>query len=123
MNYAESFEQFSSRLNTMDLVLYAGAGIIVYVLFKDKLDPVKSSLIKLFSNVVNKTSVTASSILPSVPTMVSKPNDDLFFELVSSWKKTRDLAAQNKCVEAVKVADQMFPYLSPSGCVKDGDII
>lgn len=120
MNYAESFEQFSSRLSTMDLLLYAGAGLIIYVLFKSKLDPIKDSVIKLFNGLTNKT----SNILPAVTsTVVSKPNDDLFFELVSSWKKTRDLAARNNCPEAVKVADQMFPYLSPSGCGKNGEIV
>jgi hypothetical protein len=31
-------------------------------------------------------------------------------------KKTRDLAVRAECVEAIKVADQMFPYLSPVVC-------
>lgn len=120
MNYAETFEEFSSRLGPMDLLLYAGLGLIIYVLCKDKLDPIKDSLLKLF----NKTSSVASNILPvqSQPIVINN-NDDLFFELVTSWKKTRDLAVQNKCSEAVKVADQMFPYLSPNGCSKTGDIV
>jgi hypothetical protein len=122
MNYAETFEEFSSRLGTMDLLLYAGAGLIVYVLFKDKLDPIKSKLLKLFDRVSSKTTASSAGLVNILPTNKVN-NDDLFFELVSSWKKTRDLAAQNKCLEAVKVADQMFPYLSPSGCSKDGEVI
>jgi hypothetical protein len=44
--------------------------------------------------------------------------EDLFFQLVASWKQTRDLAVRSGCQEAIKVADQMFPYLSPMGCSK-----
>jgi LytS/YehU family sensor histidine kinase len=123
MNYAESFEQFSTRLGPTDLLLYAGAGIIVYVLFKEKLDPLKSAVLKLFNNVTNKTSSVVSTVVPSIVTAEPVVGDDLFFELVTSWKKTRDLAVQNQCSEAVKVADQMFPYLSPSGCGKDGVVL
>jgi hypothetical protein len=42
--------------------------------------------------------------------------DDVFFDLVASWKQTRDLAVKSGCSEAVKVADQMFPHLSPTVC-------
>jgi hypothetical protein len=41
--------------------------------------------------------------------------------LVLAWKQTRDLAAQSKCQKAVEVADQMFPYLSPTVCNKVQD--
>lgn len=116
MNYAESFDQFSSRVGPTDLLLYAGAGIILYVLFQDKLGPVKDFIQKLF----NKGEATASKLLTA--TDKSTPKDDLFFDLVTSWKKTRDLAVKNQCPEAVKVADQMFPYLSPSGCNQNGEI-
>ena len=44
--------------------------------------------------------------------------DDVFFKLVVSWKQTRDLAEQSGCTEAIKVADQMFPFLSPNVCAK-----
>ena len=117
MNYAESFEQFSSRIGPTDLLLYAGAGIIFYVLFQDKLGPVKSFVQKLFA----KGESSAAKVLTLAAT---KPavKDDLFFELVSSWKTTRDLAVKNNCPEAVKVADQMFPYLSPSGCGQNGEV-
>lgn len=116
MNYAESFEQFSSRIGPTDLALYAGAGLIFYVLFQDKLGPLKEYVQKIF----------AKNELPSINVFkdTEKPivKDDLFFELVSSWKKTRDLAVKNNCNEAVQVADQMFPYLSPSGCNQNGEL-
>lgn len=120
MNYAESFEQFSARLSTMDLVLYAGAGIIIYTLFKEKLGPIKNMVLNLFQTAKNKTSTVSNNIVSAIPAAVSSSNkSDLFFDLVASWKRTRDLAVQNNCAEAVKVADQMFPYLSPTGCSKD----
>jgi len=55
--------------------------------------------------------------------VVPKKNDpeDTFFKLVVSWKQTRDLAVQSGCSEAVKVADQMFPYLSPNVCQQNED--
>ena len=39
--YTESFDQFASRLTGTDLALYAGAGLILWILFKDKLSPVQ----------------------------------------------------------------------------------
>lgn len=115
MNYTESFEQFSSRIGPTDLFLYAGAGIVLYVLFQHKLGPVKDFISKIFA----KNELTNINILKNLEKPVVK--DDLFFELVSSWKKTRDLAVKNNCNEAVQVADQMFPYLSPSGCNQNGE--
>ena len=41
MNYTESFDEFASRLGPTDLALYAGAGLIISILFKDKLSPVQ----------------------------------------------------------------------------------
>lgn len=125
MNFTESFQEFSSRLSTMDLALYAGAGIILWVLFKDKLSPVQVFL----SNLLSKVKVpTSSSVVPIVvpsvdavvvPKSVTSQPDDTFFKLVVSWKQTRDLAVQSGCGEAVKVADQMFPFLSPNVCKKE----
>lgn len=113
MNYTESFDQFASRLSTTDVALYAGVGLVIWVLFKDKLSPVQKLLVslidKLKSLFAKKTSVATSSGAPIT-------NEDIFFQLVVSWKQTRDLAEQSGCSEAVKVADQMFPYLSPTIC-------
>ena len=39
--------------------------------------------------------------------------EDPFFELVQSWKQTRDLAEEIGADKAVEIADQMFPYLVP----------
>ena len=60
----------------------------------------------------------SSVVVENVSTETVKQGD-LFFQLVASWKQTRDLAVLSKCEEAIKVADQMFPYLSPNGCAKD----
>jgi len=122
MNFTESFEQFSSRLTTTDLALYAGVGLVLWVLFKDKLSPVQ----KLLSDLVNKAKGSVSSTKNEViiaevkPVVITEENqEDVFFKLVVSWKQTRDLAVKSGCVEAVKVADQMFPFLSPNVCGKE----
>jgi hypothetical protein len=119
--FTESFDQFASRVTTTDLALYAGAGIILWVLFKDKLSPVQKILGDLFNKIKTNTSEKAINQSLSSLTLVSEPvkkspKEDVFFQLVSSWKQTRDLAVKSGCEQAVKVADQMFPYLSPNGC-------
>ena len=122
MNFTESFQEFSSRLSTTDLALYAGVGIILWVLFKDKLSPVQKLLMGFVDKIKN---VNGNSSLPvvNVPSVVPKRTDaeDTFFKLVVSWKQTRDLAVQSGCSEAVKVADQMFPFLSPNVCKQNED--
>ena len=35
MNFTQSFEEFSAGLQPIDLALYAGVGVILWVLFKD----------------------------------------------------------------------------------------
>jgi len=116
MNFTQTFEEFSSGLAPMDLALYAGIGIILWVLFKDKLSPVQ----KIVKDLVDKVKDNAPSV-PSLPDFVKekvKAEDDskLFFDLVVSWKQTRDLAEKSGCEKAIEVADQMFPYLSPTIC-------
>lgn len=122
MNYAETFDQFAGKLSTTDLALYAGVGIVLWVLFKDRLSPVQKIVGNLVDKVKgilsNKSGASVPVVVPSVkPAVVSK--EDVFFKLVVSWKQTRDLASECGCVEAVKVADQMFPYLSPVVCSKE----
>lgn len=119
MNFTESFDQFASKLNTTDLLLYAGVGLVLWVLFKDKLSPVQ----KLVTSVVEKYRSLSLTKTSDVVNVVSKPSvvtnantEDLFFRLVVSWKQTRDLAVQSGCSEAVQVADEMFPFLSPTVC-------
>jgi hypothetical protein len=120
MNYAESFEEFATKLGPTDLALYAGAGIILWILFKDRLSPL-SGLVKLLQEKVlglfSKTTSMVPVIVPEInPVVVNKEKEDVFFKLVVSWKQTRDLAVKSGCDEAVNVADQMFPYLSPQVC-------
>lgn len=115
LDYAQSFEEFSSSLKPIDLALYAGIGIILWVLFKDKLSPVQKVLGDLLAKIKSAV-VKPGSIEPPKPTLVAPESNDIFFELVASWKQTRDLAVKSGCDEAVKVADQMFPYLSPTIC-------
>lgn len=127
MNFTESFQEFSSKLSTTDLALYAGVGLVLWVMFKDKLSPVQ----QLVMGVVNKIKGLLSKgsvVLPTVdvpkvdpvvlPKSAGDGKDDVFFKLVVSWKQTRDLAEKSGCAEAVKVADQMFPFLSPNVCAE-----
>jgi hypothetical protein len=132
MNYTETFDQFASRLGPTDLALYAGAGIIIWILFKDKLSPIQKLLTDLVNSRVKNsepkpaTAVNTDSILSGVFTNGSTntintqaQNKDNFYNLVVSWKQTRDLAVKSGCLKAVDVADQMFPFLSPSVCEKE----
>lgn len=125
MNYVtESFDQFSSSLGPTDLALYAGVGIVLWVMFKDKLSPVQkilSPLLHKATNLFSNNSVAINTVKPVSPAQINAKND-LFFRLVESWKQTRDLAQQSGCEEAIKVADQMFPYLSPTVCADKGEV-
>ena len=123
MNFTQSFEEFSSSLGVMDVALYAGVGLVLWVLFQDKLSPVQALLVSLFDTVKSvlpkptRLTVVVPSVVPSV--VSAERVDDVFFRLVVSWKQTRDLAEASGCSEAVEVADQMFPFLSPTVC-KEG---
>ena len=128
MNYTESFDQFASRIGPTDLALYAGAGLIIWILFKDKLSPVQSFLASLINKsklAFDKGNKIPEVVLPETvkPIVVDNKNkEDSFFRLIVSLKQTRDLALLNGCDEAIKVADQMFPFLSPESCDKAKDI-
>lgn len=126
MNFTESFEEFSSRLTTTDLALYAGIGVILFILFKDKLSPVQKLVLQLTDQVKslfakkasNDNTLGSLSLVTAPVAKEVKESEDLFFKLVVSWKETRDLAVRSGCTEAIKVADQMFPFLSPMVCNK-----
>lgn len=130
MNFTQSFEEFSKGLSSTDLMLYAGIGLVIWVLFKDKLSPVQG-IINLALDNVNKlfAKKTTPTVIPvnSAPVVLAttiaenyrQEPEDLFFKLVVSWKETRDLALKCGCGKAVEVADEMFPYLSPNVCGKD----
>ena len=113
MNYTETFNDFASRVTTFDLALYAGAALILFVLFQDKLGPVSTFVNNLLQK-ISLPKIPAST--NSSPSSVGVNKEDLFFQLMHSWKQTRDLAFRSNCTEAVKVADQMFPFLSPNAC-------
>lgn len=123
MNYTETFGEFASKTTPTDLALYAGVGLVLWVLFKDKLSPVQKFLVglveKLGSVLPSNKTPTVPVFPPSVPVLEKADKEDIFFKLVVSWKQTRDLAVASNCAEAVKVADQMFPYLSPVVCGKE----
>ena len=109
MNFTQTFEEFSSGLGPMDLALYAGVGIILWVLFKDRLSPVQ----KMITDVIDKIKKNAPSV-PSLPEFKSerkeKDDSELFFDLVVSWKQTRDLAEESGCKKAIEVAVKNEDY-------------
>lgn len=128
MNFTESFDQFASQLTTKDLALYAGVGLVLWVMFKDKLTPVQKlvlSVVEKVKGLVGSRTMPPNPVLSSVASVLStdtEKNEDLFFRLVVSWKQTRDLAVKSGCAEAVKVADEMFPFLSPTVCSTKKDL-
>lgn len=122
MNPIETFGEFSKKLTPTDLALYAGVGIVLWVLFKDKLSPIQKVITDLLGG-TNKQLVN-KPVLPTAPAVNTKNEQlvdghDVFFDLVASWKQTRDLAVLSGCIKAVQVADEMFPYLSPVICKEE----
>ena len=121
MNPLETFGEFSKKLTPTDLALYAGVGMVLWVLFKDQLSPVQKAITDLFNK-----PPAPKAVVPVAPVTVTPsdnssvvPDADVFFNLVASWKQTRDLAVRTGCTKAVEVADQMFPYLSPVVCKEE----
>ena len=125
-NFTQSFEEFAAKTGPMDLALYAGIALVVWILFKDNLTSVLSPVVSRLKDLVNKKTDGVS--VPEVgPVVVPKvvftgDKDETFFKLIVSWKQTRDLAEKSGCIEAIKVADQMFPYLSPTVCGKKEEV-
>ena len=104
-------ENFGSSIKTVDIILYAGVAIVIYVLFQEKINT-------LFKHVKDKLKKTQGPNLPNIDTDFFNNNDpvthdDIFFELIKSWKQTRDLAEQYGAHKAVNIADEMFPHLVP----------
>jgi hypothetical protein len=123
--FTQDFETFARGLSRFDLALYGGLALVLWVLFKDKLNPltdlVNKGIIKL-KELLNQKRLPTTTIDITVPNYIKEKNkEDVFFDLVVSWKKTRDLAVSAGCDEAVQVADKMFPFLSPSVCNKSKD--
>jgi hypothetical protein len=123
--FTQDFETFARGLSTFDLALYGGLALVLWVLFKDKLNPVtdlvNKGIVKL-KELLNQKRSQTTTIDITVPNHIKEKNkEDVFFDLVISWKKTRDLAVSAGCDEAVQVADKMFPFLSPNICSKSKD--
>lgn len=128
MNYTQNFEEFSASVGPTDLALYAGIGIVLFILFKDRMSPVQKMLLDIMNsakeNVADLTKLKPATkndeviVKVTVPEIPSDPND-VFFQLVAAWKKTRDLSKQNKCNEATEKLDEVFQYLSPNICNKE----
>lgn len=114
MNFTETFSEFSSKLTTTDLMLYAGAALVLFVLFKDKVGFIQTGL----SGLMNKIQLGRTK---EVIAVADSNDPDVFLNLVSSWKQTRDLAMLAGCEKAVEAADQMFPHLSPVTCKGNKD--
>lgn len=110
--YAQTFQDFASGVKPLDLALYAGAGLVVWVLFQEKLVGLKD----VVGNLLGK--IKLPNVNSNLSSKTNTKSNDPFFQLVVSWKQTRDLAVQSGCSEAVKVADQMFPLLGPNVCEK-----
>jgi hypothetical protein len=129
MNF--SIEDFAAGVKTTDLFLYAGVAIVIWILFKDQILTLYKSLLETISKKQTVNSITnskntttdnfLSKILDPAVTIQKPETKDHFYDLVVSWKQTRDLAVKNGCNKAVEVADQMFPFLSPSVCTKESE--
>lgn len=120
MNYTQSFEEFSTSLGPTDLALYAGIGVVLYVLFKDKLSPVQKMAMDLVSDIkesFNKPQLpTVTPAQLSSVKLESASGSTNFVNLIASWKQTRDLAVKAGCYEAVKSLDDVYGLLSPKTC-------
>lgn len=105
MNF--NLENFGDSFKTIDLVLYAGVAVVVYVLFQEK---IHGMLDKIKDLIKNKKQTIPYFPVEEEPAIES---DDVFFALIQSWKQTRDLAEEYGAYKAVKIADEMFPHLVP----------
>lgn len=106
-----NLETFGTNIKTMDVLLYAGVAIVVYVLFKEQIHSV-------LNKIKEKLNKTKAPNLPSIDmgdydNLEPDTKDDIFFQLIMSWKQTRDLAETYGADKAVEIADQMFPHLVP----------
>lgn len=116
MNFTQSFEEFSGSLGPTDLALYAGVGVVLWILFKDQMSPVQKTVLDFVNKLKGVETTKTDKVIDTPNGKIKVESENLFFDLVVSWKQTRDLAEKSGCKKAVEVADQMFPYLSPMVC-------
>ena len=89
-----NIDNFGAMPSTLDVCLYLGVLIVVYVLFQDKLGPVK----EFITNFLRKAKPTRNTEVVTIDENVVADEihseSELFFKLIRSWKLTKDLAEQ-----------------------------
>jgi hypothetical protein len=105
----EALDNFGAGFSTTDVMLYAGVLVVVYVLFQEKIN----TLVKSVVEKVKTVKVPNSPVIDTDLFDNSDIREDIFFDLIKSWKQTRDLAEEYGANQAVVIADQMFPHLVP----------
>lgn len=128
-NFGENFQDFSSKMSGTSVLLWGGLAIAAYVLFNSKQLALKDKLMSFLQKTSPTPTTPVKSFNPMIVDGVIKPtetpkespdsDEEVFFDLIASWKKTRNLCVKAKCEEAVKVCDEMFPLLSVNSCGKD----
>ena len=125
--FTQDFETFAKGLSTFDIALYAGVALVLWTLFKDKLSPITSTIQSSILNAKNillqksealQSNTTTKPVTDTVKLETNNHQEDVFLKLVVSWKQTRELALLSGCKKAVEVADEMFPFLSPTVCAQ-----
>ena len=104
-------ENFNAGGKPLDIFLYLGVLLVAYILFQDKINPLLVNLKQSISKIWSKSS--SVDLMPDFDLPAEDDHSDIFFELIQSWKKTRDLAELYGADQAVTIADQMFPHLIP----------
>ena len=104
-------ENFNAAGKPLDIFLYLGVLLVVYVLFQEKINPFLVSIRESISKIWNKRS--SIDLIPDIDLSANDDHSDVFFDLIQSWKQTRDLAEIYGADKAVQIADEMFPHLIP----------
>lgn len=107
-----NIDNFGAMPTILDLSLYVGILIVLYILFKDKLGFIKEYVDKFLKS-TPKVAEDVVVIDETIPAEDIHNDSELFFRLIKSWKQTKDLAEQYGADKAVKIADEMFPHLIP----------
>jgi hypothetical protein len=105
----ETLDTFGVGFSTTDVMLYIGVAVVVYILFQDKINPMLKKVTEKIKKVKPPELPIDTGIFDSDPVT----QDDIFFDLIKSWKQTRDLAEAYGADKAVEIADNMFPHLVP----------
>ena len=105
----EALNNFGAGLSTTDVMLYVGVAVVVYVLFQEKINAVVKTVLEKVKKVKTPALPIDTGLFENEP----ETQDDIFFDLIKSWKQTRDLAEAYGADKAVEIADEMFPHLVP----------